>query len=179
MLQTRLFVLAVVCLSCIVSNAAADDTLAKAQAAYQQLNYPLTITLLETALSESAMPTSAENTQRRASYRHWLGRAYGRQAQCGSWLQAMGLAKKALKQFEQAVTLDKSNIEALYDLFSFYVKAPKIVGGGRKKAKRLLPQLAALDPKRGQQAEALLAMSKKHIKRERAAQRHAHCPKTE
>src|SRR3954447_17779725 len=60
----------------------------------------------------------------------WLGRAYGRRAETSFALAALGDATKARKAFERAVELDPSNLDAVNDLFEFYLQAPGIVGGG-------------------------------------------------
>ncbi len=86
----------------------------------------------------------------------WLGRAYGRRAETSFALTAMGLAGKTREAFERAVKLDPHNCEAVNDLFSYYVEAPGIVGGGIDKAHTLLPLIETCDPSERQFAEARL-----------------------
>ncbi len=75
---------------------------------------------------------------------HWLGKSYGRIAERGNWFKAMSYSKKTLKQFRKAVELDSSNHDALRDLIDYLETAPGFLGGNKKEAKRLTPQLAAL-----------------------------------
>ena len=64
----------------------------------------------------------------------WLGRAYGRLAEGSSFLSALGYAKKTVRTFERAVELGLSNLEALSDVFEYYLQAPEMVGGWLDKA---------------------------------------------
>ncbi|MFB3813716.1 MAG: tetratricopeptide repeat protein [Terriglobales bacterium] len=69
-----------------------------------------------------------------ARYHLWLGRAYGEKADDASWVNAMGFAKKARAEFERAVQLNGSSVEARTDLAEFYAEAPGFLGGGKDKA---------------------------------------------
>ena len=69
------------------------------------------------------------------SYYHlWLGRAYGYSAQRASILWQFPLARKVKVHFEKAVELNPDNIDARADLAEYYIKAPRILGGGQEKA---------------------------------------------
>ena len=59
-----------------------------------------------------------------SDYCDWLGRAYGRLAEGSSFLSALGYAKKTVRAFERAVELGPSNLEALSDVFEYYLQAP-------------------------------------------------------
>src|SRR5262249_54972503 len=65
-----------------------------------------------------------------SAYALWLGRAYGRRAETSSPFTAAGYASKARQNFEKAVSLNPHNLEALTDLFEYYLEAPGILGGG-------------------------------------------------
>lgn len=82
---------------------------------------------------EAAVAANASNSR----FHNWLGRAYGMQAENANPFSAMGLARKARGEFEKAVSLDGSNLEAKSDLFSFYLAAPGFLGGGMDKAEAL------------------------------------------
>lgn len=69
-----------------------------------------------------------------SSYVHWLGRAYGRRAESANLFFAPHFAVKARVAFEKAVKLDPRNIEALNDLFEYYLAAPGFLGGGLDRA---------------------------------------------
>jgi tetratricopeptide (TPR) repeat protein len=81
-----------------------------------------------------------------ASIELWLGRAYGRRAETSFALNAIGFAGKAREAFEKAVQLDPMNRDAVNDLFDFYFSAPPLVGGGKDKARKLLPVIERADP---------------------------------
>ena len=61
----------------------------------------------------------------------WEG--YGRRAETANPLSAPMLASKARKAFEKSVELDERNLEAINDLFSYYMEAPGFLGGGLDK----------------------------------------------
>jgi Flp pilus assembly protein TadD len=98
-----------------------------------------------------------------SSYRHWLGRAYGRRAETSSPITAPGHASKARQNFEKAVELDPKNIEAMNDLFEYYLQAPGFLGGGSDKAARMAQRIAALDTTEGHWAQARLAEKQKEF----------------
>lgn len=72
-----------------------------------------------------------------AELRNWLGRAQGMRAEQANPFRAMGLARQAREHFEAAVKADPKNLEAVSDLFSFYLAAPGFLGGGIEKAAAL------------------------------------------
>jgi cytochrome c-type biogenesis protein CcmH/NrfG len=94
------------------------------------------------AACQKAVALQPENSQ----YHLWLGRAYGEKADHSNFFSASSLAKRVRSEFETAVRLDPSNVEARADLADFYVQAPGIVGGGKDKAATQAQQLASLDP---------------------------------
>ncbi|BDC50756.1 hypothetical protein F183_A30720 [Bryobacterales bacterium F-183] len=96
-----------------------------------------------------------------SEYAHWLGRAYGRQAETANPLMAPGRAVKARQQFEKAIVLDGKNKEALNDLFDYYLNAPGFLGGGTDKAVELVKKISALDAAEGFYASAQIADKKK------------------
>lgn len=104
---------------------------------------------------------------------HWLGRAYGRRAETSSPFTAPSLASKARQQFEKAVELDGRNIEAMSDLFTYYLEAPGFLGGGVDKAEALAARIAALDVAEGHFAQAKLAGKRRDWARAEAEYRRA------
>jgi len=91
----------------------------------------------------------------------WLGRAYGTQAQHAGKLSQIGLAKKTKAEFERAVALDASNLEARDGMISFYLGAPGIMGGSAEKAKEQAAEIQKRDPMRGTFAYARIAEDQK------------------
>jgi tetratricopeptide (TPR) repeat protein len=69
-----------------------------------------------------------------SAYHMWLGRMYGEKADHSSFVAAAGMVKKIRAEFERAVELDASNLEARSDLAEFYLEAPGFMGGGKDKA---------------------------------------------
>lgn len=86
----------------------------------------------------------------------WLGRAYGREAEKE---RSLSLALKTRHQFEKAVSLAPSSIDARRDLMQFYLEAPWIIGGGKQKAQKQADAIAQLDPVEGALARARLDQS--------------------
>jgi tetratricopeptide (TPR) repeat protein len=91
----------------------------------------------------------------------WLARAYGRRAETSSIFTAPGHATKARQFFEKAVQLDARNLEAMSDLFEYYLEAPGFLGGGSDKAAAMAERIGKLNAAEGHLAEARLAEKKK------------------
>lgn len=96
-----------------------------------------------------------------SDYHLWLGRAFGRRAETSSFLTAPGYAGKARDSFEKAVQLDPRNMEAISDLFEYYLEAPGFLGGGMDRAARLAAHMAEVNPAEGHWAQARLAEKRK------------------
>ncbi len=97
-----------------------------------------------------------------SGYHLWLGRAYGEKADKIHSLKAYGLAKKVRDEFERAVQLDGTNVDALSDLGEFYTAAPGIVGGGKKKAQGVAQALETYSPAQAHQLKGRLAEKDKN-----------------
>ncbi|MGA2736319.1 MAG: hypothetical protein ABSG65_02590 [Bryobacteraceae bacterium] len=121
---------------------------------YMQGEYKKATEILEKAVA--AEPANS-------GYELWLGRAYGRRAETASPFSAPANAKKAREHFEKAVQLDPRNLDALSDLFEYYLEAPGFLGGGLDKAVGIADQMTVLDPAEGQWAQARLAEKKKEF----------------
>jgi tetratricopeptide (TPR) repeat protein len=96
-----------------------------------------------------------------SDYFLWLARAYGRRAETSNVLTAPGHASKAHRYFEKSVELDPKNLDALADLFDYYLDAPGFLGGGADKAQALAARIAAINPAEGYAAQAKLAEKRK------------------
>jgi tetratricopeptide (TPR) repeat protein len=90
---------------------------------------------------EKAVSLSPDNSM----YHLWLGREYGEKAAAANPLTAASLARKTKAEFEQAVKLDPSNVQAHADLAEYYTDAPSIMGGGLDKARDQANQVAQYD----------------------------------
>ena len=109
---------------------------------------------------ERAVAAQPENS----TLHHWLGKSYGRRAETANVFLAPGLASKARQSFEKAVGLDGKNIEAINDLFSYYLEAPGFLGGGLDKAEALSKRIQSLDAVEYHYAQAQLAEKRKEFK---------------
>jgi tetratricopeptide (TPR) repeat protein len=98
----------------------------------------------------------------------WAGRAFGQQAMAANFLMMPKWAARSRDAFERAVELEPAHIEARYDLMSYYLMAPGIVGGGRDKAEAQAAAIAALDASMGKLAAARLAGADKEPERAQA-----------
>jgi tetratricopeptide (TPR) repeat protein len=93
----------------------------------------------------------------RSEYHDWLGKASGRKAEQTSLLlpfSGLCLARKARHEFEAAVRLGITNLEAQRDLIRYLLNAPGIAGGGSDRADEQIRTLSAVDPIEGQMARA-------------------------
>src|ERR1041385_6688087 len=103
---------------------------------YMQTEYKKATEALEKAFA--ADPSSSEIAL-------WAGRAFGRRAETSSVLTAPGYASKARQYFEKAAQLNPINLEALTDLFEYYLEAPAFLGGGVDKAAATSARIAKID----------------------------------
>ena len=99
-----------------------------------------------------------------SNYMDWLGRAYGKRAEASNPLMAPMLASKARQAFERSVALDPKNVEALSDLFAYYLEAPGFLGGGYDKALAIANKLSAVNPAEGHFAKAQLAKKRREFR---------------
>jgi tetratricopeptide (TPR) repeat protein len=170
------FMIAVAC-----ALAAWGEDLGRARALYEQTEYKQAVQQLQGAASAEGIALAgqcwyqlgefkraveeferaAALDPRNSSYQDWLGRAHGRRAETSNPLAAPGHAVKARNAFEKAVELDASNVEALNDLFSYYLEAPGFLGGGLDKAEALAARMKARNLSDYHSAMARLAGKRK------------------
>ena len=122
------------------------------KAHFMQGQYRQAVADLERAVEQDSL---------NADYYDWLGRAYGRVAEGSSFLSALGYARKTVRAFERAVELEPSNLEALSDVFEYYLQAPGIAGGGLDKAEAIARRFAGLNAAEYHWARARLAEKRK------------------
>jgi predicted Zn-dependent protease len=111
------------------------------------------------AYFEAAVAEDPSNS----TYFDWLGRAYGRRAEQASFLTALPLAVKTRGSFERAVALDSRNLEALGDLFEYYLQAPAVVGGGIEKAERIVGRIGELSEPEAHYVRARMAEKRNRL----------------
>ena len=114
--------------------------------------------------SISTWERAVELDSARSDYHDWLGRAYGRKAEEESHSNtagALSLARKTRHEFETAVHLDITNVNAQRDLISFKAGAPPSLGGGEGQTLEQVRALSAVDPVEGTLALADLYAGRK------------------
>ena len=84
-----------------------------------------------------------------AVYHLWLGNALGDEAQRANKLRQPFLARRVKSEFERAVALDPTSVDARKGLIQFYSIAPGVMGGSMEKAKAQAAEIAKLNPLRG------------------------------
>jgi tetratricopeptide (TPR) repeat protein len=99
------------------------------------------------AAAEKAVELDPKNSL----YHEWLGRIYGGKADRD---RSFSYARKVKKEFEEAVRLNPSNIDARRDLEQYCMEAPWVVGGSKDEARDQVTAIEAIDPLEGHLARA-------------------------
>jgi len=94
-------------------------------------------------------------------YHLWLGHAYTRQLSSASFLRKPFIARRSGEEYDIAVKLDPTSIDAAEARLDFFIGAPAIVGGGVGKARAEAARLATLDAYRGAMAAGRIAEHEK------------------
>jgi tetratricopeptide (TPR) repeat protein len=95
-------------------------------------------------------------------YHLWLGHAYSRQLSSAAFFRKPFIARRSGEEYDVAVKLDPTSIDAAEARLDFFLDAPGIVGGGIDKARAEAARLATLDTYRGSMASAKIAEHEKH-----------------
>jgi len=93
----------------------------------------------------------------------WLGNALGEQADHTNKLKLPFLARRIKGEFDKAVQLDPTSIDARHGLIQFYSQAPGVMGGSMDKAKEQVREIAKLSPLRGHLEMAFLLDREKDV----------------
>jgi tetratricopeptide (TPR) repeat protein len=94
-------------------------------------------------------------------YHRELGELYADQAERASVLRQLGLAHKSRDQFDAALAIAPRDPDNLFDRMLYYLQAPGIAGGDKKKAAELAAEIAKIDAARGYLAQARIARADK------------------
>jgi hypothetical protein len=89
------------------------------------------------------------------------GNALGAKARHAGPVAAMGYATRIRDDFLKAVELDPHNTDARFALLDYYMQAPRLVGGGKARARALAAQTEAVDPAAARLMQAQLALGEK------------------
>jgi len=162
--RVRAALLAGAALAACARASSGADPLAALKAALERGDLPAAVRAGEAAVAADPQSSEANDL---------LGRAYGLTARDARLLEQMHLARKARVCFARAVELDPRNVAALSDLARYDMRAPGILGGGRKKAREAIARVAALDPVRGHVLAGELAEAEKEPARAEAEYRAA------
>lgn len=100
------------------------------------------------AAEEKAVSLAPKNSE----YHDWLGRAYGGKADRE---RSFFVAKKVKAEFQTAIKLDPSNVDARRDLEDYDISAPWIAGGNKDEAQAQVDAITAIDPVEGHIARAI------------------------
>jgi tetratricopeptide (TPR) repeat protein len=93
---------------------------------------------------------------------HWrLAEVVGQMAQRASVFKQIGLGRRFRQEAETAMKLDARHLDSRAGMISFYIQAPGIVGGDRKKADQLAEEIARIDPAAGFLARARVLVETK------------------
>ena len=96
-------------------------------------------------------------------YHLWLGHAYSRQLASANFLRKPFIGRRSGEEYNTAVKLDPSSIDAAEARLDFFLNAPGIVGGGIDKARAEAARLTTLDAYRGRMATARIAEHDKNL----------------
>jgi tetratricopeptide (TPR) repeat protein len=97
----------------------------------------------------------------RSEYHDWLGKAYGRKAEESNLFSALSEARKAHREFAEAVRLNPSNLAAQRDLIRYLLNSPGIAGGGAERADEQIQALSVVDGVEGALARAEADVTRK------------------
>jgi tetratricopeptide (TPR) repeat protein len=90
---------------------------------------------------------------------HWqLAVVVGEMAQRANIFKQIGLGRRFRLEAETAIALDPTQIEARIGMISFYIQAPGIIGGDRRKADQMADEIARIDPAAGALAKARILL---------------------
>jgi tetratricopeptide (TPR) repeat protein len=114
-------------------------------------------------LAEKAVAVDPKNY----NYHYQLAVACGQTADKASLFSKAHWAKRFREEAETAASLDAKNLDARFGLLEFYLQAPRLMGGGEDKARRMADEIARIDPVSGFLAQARVASEQKDWVKER------------
>jgi tetratricopeptide (TPR) repeat protein len=120
-----------------------------AQANYQMSRVSLAFSRVEDALRQAEMAVAGNNAS--ISYRAQLVEALGVKlnGEGTGFLSRLSIARRFEAEAEATLKLDPRNFNVNTDLMQFYLEAPGMAGGDKKKAATLAENLVKLDPAHG------------------------------
>jgi hypothetical protein len=93
---------------------------------------------------------------------HWqLALVVGEMAQRANLFRQIGFGRRFRQETEAAIALDPAQVEPRLGMISFYIQAPGIIGGDRKKADQMADEIARIDAAAGALARARILLETK------------------
>ncbi|ANM30965.1 hypothetical protein ABI59_17355 [Acidobacteria bacterium Mor1] len=130
----------------------------KRNADYAILEARLQLGQRKPADAAKILEAAVKRWPRSADLHNWLGNAYFQQSNDAGMMKKLSLAKKMKKSWLQAVTVDRTHLDARSSLIGFYAQAPGIAGGSFKEARKHAAELRKIDPRRGTRRLAWVEM---------------------
>src|SRR5437868_10736393 len=90
-----------------------------------------------------------------------LGEIYADQAEHVSFIKQLGFVRKVRAEFDAALAIAPKDPDNLFDRMLYYLQAPGVTGGDKKKAAEIANDLIKIDPARGYLALARIARAAK------------------
>jgi len=112
-------------------------------------------------LAERAFELNKNNV----NYHGALAQLYGDKAQQANFLEQFTLARKVKGHLDDALALDPKNWQTRSGLVQYYLLAPALMGGDKKKAQAIADQAVKDDPPHGWMMQARIAQQDKDITR--------------
>jgi tetratricopeptide (TPR) repeat protein len=98
-----------------------------------------------------------------SAYHRELALAYLHRLETSSILKAIGVMRKCRDELDAALAIDPSDPDNLFEKMDFFLQAPGIVGGDKKKAVALAERIVKIDPARGYVAFARIAVRQREF----------------
>jgi tetratricopeptide (TPR) repeat protein len=105
--------------------------------------------------------TAVRLEPKNSAYHRELGDIYADQAETVSIFKQLGLARKCRAEFEVAVAIAPKDPDNLYDQMLYFLEAPGVVGGDKKKASEIANEIGKINPARGYLALAHIAQTER------------------
>lgn len=102
----------------------------------------------------SSLERATQLAPDRSEYHDWYGKACGRRAQEVNPFSAFSLARRTHREFQTAVRLAPTNVEAQRDLIRYLLNAPGFLGGGEQESLKQIQALSVVDAVDGMLARA-------------------------
>jgi tetratricopeptide (TPR) repeat protein len=106
---------------------------------------------------------------RKPEYHSTLAQVCVQKAQFAGMFKALGLAHRFQREAQAVLDLDPKSVDAREGLVDFYLEAPGIAGGDKKKARVRADELVQIDAVKGYLALANIAQHEKDATRQEAA----------